>query len=71
MENSFAEKDLEILMNSKLRMSQKCTLAMKKVNFILGCIKKSVDSKPGEVISLLHSAFLQLHLVPCVQFWPS
>ena len=55
MENSFAEKDLQILMNSKLRTSQKCTLAMKKVNFMLGCIKKSIDSKSREVISQFHS----------------
>lgn len=55
----------------QVRMNQKCTLATKKVNFILGCITKGVDSKSREVISLLHSAFVKLHLEPCVRFWPS
>ncbi|GAB0209937.1 hypothetical protein GRJ2_003459400 [Grus japonensis] len=42
LETNFAEKNLGILVNSKLNMSQRYALAPKKVNSILGCIRKSV-----------------------------
>lgn len=40
IENSFAEKKLEVLMNCKLKENQKCPFATVTVNFILGCIKE-------------------------------
>lgn len=42
------KKDLSVLVDSRLAMSQQCALVAKKV--ILGCIKKSVASRPKEVI---------------------
>lgn len=53
LENSLAEKDVGVLGETKLKMSQQYVLAAKKANSILDCISKSISSRLMEVISLL------------------
>lgn len=45
-----------------LNISHQSTLAAKKANVILGCIRQSVASRPGEVILWFYSAPLRPHL---------
>ena len=71
LQSSLAEKDLGVLVDTKLTMSKRYALYQKKKKSqqYLGCTRRSAASRWREVSLPFCSALVRLHLERWVQFW--
>ncbi|CAM5167759.1 unnamed protein product [Natator depressus] len=63
------ERDLGVIVDSSLKSSTQCAAAVKKVNRILGIIKKGINNKTENIILPLYKSMVCPHLEYCVQMW--
>ena len=69
LEGNPAERNLGVLVSSKLTMSQLRAQISRKANDLLRCIKYSTASPSKEVIVPCYIALVWPHLEYCEQFW--
>ncbi|TRZ15043.1 hypothetical protein HGM15179_012064, partial [Zosterops borbonicus] len=63
------EKNMRMLVNTRLNMSWQCVQLTKKISGILACIRNSVASRTRTVITSPYLALWRMHFQSCVQFW--
>ena len=62
-------KDLGVIINCNLKVSDQCIDASKTANMMLGLISRYFDHKAPEVMKKLYTAFVRPHLEYAIQFW--
>jgi ribonucleases P/MRP protein subunit RPP40 len=63
------ERDLGVIIQDDLKVSQQCSKVVKTANRILGMIYRSFTYKSKEVVLKLYKSLVRPHLEFCVQAW--
>ena len=61
------EKDLGVIIQNDLKVSQQCSKVVKIANQILGMIRKSFQNRSKYIMLLLYKSLVRPHLEYCVQ----
>ena len=63
------EKDLGVIMNANMKVSEQCRIAASKANQVLGMIRRNITYKDKSLIVPLYKAIVRPHLEYCIQAW--
>lgn len=70
LKSSFSEKVLEVVLDKKLNMNQRCAMTSKQSEIILGYLNRNTVRKLRKIISD-YSELVKLHLDTTVRFPPA
>ena len=63
------EKDLGVIIDTKLKFHEQCISARNKANRALGFIHRNVTYKSKHVVISLYNSYVRPHLEYCIQAW--
>src|SRR6267154_1675724 len=63
------EKDLGVIVQNNLKVSEQCSKVVKTANRVLGMISRTFQNKSKEIIIRLHKSLVRPHFEYCVQVW--
>ena len=63
------ERDLGVVIQNDLKVTEQCTKVVKTANKILGMINRTISFKTKDNIVRLYKSLLRPHLEYCVQSW--
>ena len=69
LKSSDKEKDLGVIIDSTLKYSEQCNVAVKNANRTLGLIKRTVKSRSKDIMVKLYKALVRPKQEYCVQSW--
>ena len=69
IQTSHEEKDLGVIITDKLKVTEQCAKASKKVNAMLCIINRAIRFKTKEVVLQLYKSLVKPYLDYCIQPW--
>ena len=64
-----SERDLGVIVDSSLKFSEQCSIAVKNANSTLGLIRRTINCKSQRIIMKLYKALVRPKLEYCIQAW--
>lgn len=68
LERNCTEKELGVMVDSKLSVREQCALVVKRANGMLRYLKKGVTRMSSEIVLPLYSSLLRACLEYCIYF---
>ena len=69
LRNSVQERDLGVIVDSTMKWSEQCNIAVKGANSTLGIIRRHIKSRNKDIIVKLYKSLVRPKLEYCVQAW--
>ena len=69
LKKSLKERDLGVIVDSNLKFSEQCSIAVKNANSTLGIIRRHIKSRKKNIILKLYKTLVRPKLEYCVQAW--
>jgi hypothetical protein len=69
LKQSVKERDLGIIVDSSMKWSEQCSVAVKNANSTLGIIRRHIKSRKKNIIVKLYKTLVRPKLEYCVQAW--